>query len=229
MAGNLPFVPILADHDAIIAVVVALITVVGWIANLISNKNQKAPPAANRPRPPARPRDERLQQEINIFMQDSGKPGSRTTTAARPAAAKPRQVASGPQAKSRPVVAAPVKKPPRRPRPGEEIANRQAPVTDKLGSGVKQHLSQHMTERVEHDAQQRLGSRVAETVEQDLGPATTSGSRSNRPMPAPPPAALPGLAAGYADLLRNPATLRQAIILNLILAPPVALRRTSRK
>ena len=101
MADHLPFAPVLADHDAVIAVIVALITVVGWIANLISNKNQKTPPAANRPRPPARPRDERLQKEINIFMEETGKPGSRSNTGTRPPVAKPKQSADDMPTRSR--------------------------------------------------------------------------------------------------------------------------------
>ncbi len=67
-----PLAPILADGDAIIGAIIFLITVVGWVANLVSNKNQKGPPVANRPRPPQRPRDEKLQQEINIFIEDAG-------------------------------------------------------------------------------------------------------------------------------------------------------------
>ncbi len=229
MPGALSIVPVLADNnEAAIAIVVALISIVSWIVNLVSNKNNKVPPAANRPRPPVRPRDERLQQEINIFIMDAGKSGSKTNSPARPAAPKAKQVASGSAGKSRPTVAAPPKKQPRRSRPGEDIAKRQAPVTETLGAAVKQHLSQRMTERVEQETQQRLGSRVADTVEQDLGPTTPSGSRSSRPMPAPPPELPPGRAAGFADLLRNPATLKQAIILNLILSPPVALKRTPR-
>src|SRR5882672_8092788 len=72
MSDSLTMVPVLADAEGIGAVILAVITVIGWIASLVSNKNQKGPPVANRPRPPVRPRDDRLQQEINIFLEETG-------------------------------------------------------------------------------------------------------------------------------------------------------------
>src|SRR5262245_48899981 len=115
-------IPLLADGEGITAVITILIVVIGWIANLVSNKNQKGPPVANRPRPPARPRDERLQQEISIFIEDAGGQKSRKPPA-RPAAQAPKPKRSAAPLSSKPV---------RRPRPGEELATRQAPVTESL-------------------------------------------------------------------------------------------------
>jgi hypothetical protein len=227
MPNLLPLAPLFAaETDAVIAIIVALITIVGWIANLISNKNQKGPPVANRPRPPVRPRDDRLQQEINIFIEEAGAqrprpaPSRPVIGASRPVAGGQRTPVSG---KTRPP-APPAKKSARRPRPGDEIATRHAPVSETLGTGVKQHLSQHMTERVTQEVQQRLASRVDEKVEQDLGPAATAGlsARSTLPPSSAPPA---DRAARFAGLLRNPATVQQAIVASLILATPVARRR----
>jgi hypothetical protein len=230
MPNLLPLAPLFAaETDAVIAIIVALITIVGWIANLISNKNQKGPPVANRPRPPARPRDDRLQQEINIFIEEAGAQRPRPAPS-RPVIGASRPVAGGQRTpgtgKTRPPAAAPAKKSARRPRPGDEIATRHAPVSETLGTGVKQHLSQHMTERVTQEVQQRLASRVDEKVEQDLGPAATAGlsARSTPASPAPPA----DRAARFAGLLRNPATVQQAIVASLILAPPVARRRSGR-
>src|SRR5579864_2467657 len=97
--------PILADVDAVIGVIIFLITVVGWVANLVSSKNQKGPPVANRPRPPQRPRDERLQQEINIFIEDSGAQKKKTATgrpAVPPGRAVPGQPTMGQSAAGQP-------------------------------------------------------------------------------------------------------------------------------
>src|SRR5262245_51641552 len=170
MVPVVPVIPLLADGEGITAVITILIVVVGWIANLVSNKNQKGPPVANRPRPPVRPRDDRLQQEINIFIEEAGpqraRPAPRTVIpATRPVPGGQRAAA---QSKARPPAPS---KPARRPRPGDEIASRHAPISESLGAGVKQHLSQQMTERVAQEAQQRLQSRVEQKVEQDLGPA----------------------------------------------------------
>jgi hypothetical protein len=236
MPGLMPLAPVLADADGIIALIIGLITVVGWIANLVSNKNQKGPPVANRPRPPVRPRDDRLQQEINIFMEEAGsqrgKPAQPGPNQGRPAAPAGRAVGGVPrnlpQAKSRPPVAAPAKKPVRRPRPGADMATRQAPVTESLGAGVKQHLNQYMSEKVSQEVQQRLAPRVEEKMDRDLGTPVTTGA-SARGMPAPPPAIPPARAVRFGEMLRNPATVQQAIIMNLILSPPPGLARSSRR
>jgi len=223
MPLNIPFVPILADAEAVIAVIVILVTIIGWVANLVSNKNQKGPPVANRPRPPARPRDDRLQEEISIFIQDAGgarsRQGSRGGAAARQGQAPRTPPSKRPQAP-------PPKKPARRPRPGEEIATRQAPITETLGTSVKQHVSQAMTERVSQEVQQRLAPRVEEKVAEDLGTPVTTGART---VAAPGPAAPAFRPERFAELLRNRSGVQQAIVMNLILSPPVYRSRGSRR
>src|SRR5437879_11478336 len=110
--------PVLADADTVIATVVAVITIVGWIINLVSNKNQKGPPVANRPRPPARPRDERLQEEISIFIEDAG--GQRSRQGSRGVSTARQNPASRNPPAKRPAGATPTK-PARRTRAGEEM------------------------------------------------------------------------------------------------------------
>jgi hypothetical protein len=224
MPLNIPFVPILADAEAVIAVIVILVTIIGWVANLVSNKNQKGPPVANRPRPPARPRDERLQEEISIFIEDAGRQRSRQGS--RPGAAARQTPASRNPPAKRPA-AVPPKKPARRPRPGEELATRHAPVTETLGTAVKQHLSQSMSERVSQEVQQRLAPRVEEKVAEDLGPPVTTGAA--RAASSPGPALPPVRPERFADLLRNRSGMQQAIVMNLILSPPAYRTRASRR
>ena len=225
MPLNIPFVPILADAEAVIAVIVILVTIIGWVANLVSNKNQKGPPVANRPRPPARPRDDRLQEEISIFIEDAG--GQRSRQGSRGGAAARQTPASRTPPGKRPPPAPPPKKPARRPRPGEEIATRHAPVTETLGTGVKQHVSQAMTERVSQEVQQRLAPRVEEKVAEDLGTPVTTGAA--RPAPAAGPGVLAVRPERFAELLRNRSGVQQAIVMNLILSPPVYRTRASRR
>lgn len=227
MPGVVPCVPVLADAEGITAAIVMLVTIIGWIANLVSNKNQKGPPVANRPRAPVRPRDERLQQEISIFMEQAGQKPSKPVPArpavppARPSGAGARQ----PPTRTKPP--APVKRPARQPRPGGEIASRQAPVTESLGTGVRRHLSQHLSERVAHDVQQRLVPRVEEKVATDPG-APTGGPAPRALLPqAAAPATVPGRAERLAEMLRSPANVQQAIVLNLILSKPPARTRSS--
>jgi hypothetical protein len=234
--------PILADTDMIVGVIIFLITVVGWVANLVSNKNQKGPPVANRPRPPQRPRDERLQQEINIFIEDSAgrkSAGGKTGASGRPAVAAGRSAAGlpagypqgrgqGPGQEKRKPASVPRGQPARKPRPGETMASRPAPLTESLGAGVKQSLSQHMTNRVSQEVQQRLAPRVEEKVTADLGPTMTGGAPL-RAAALSPAVATTVRADRFAEMLRNPANVRQAIVLNLILSPPPARAHTPRR
>jgi len=223
--------PVLADAEGIGAVILAVITVIGWIASLVSNKNQKGPPVANRPRPPVRPRDDRLQQEINIFLEETGvkrpkppagRPGNVPQRAAPTAARTPG--AAGPATKGR-QPAPPPRKGARRARPGEDIAARTAPVSDSLGTGVKQSLSQHMTERVAQEVQQRMAPRVEEKVAVDLGPAVAASASAGA---TPGANQQPVQAARIAEMLRNRASVQQAFALNLILSPPPGLSRAAK-
>ncbi|HEY3964283.1 MAG TPA: hypothetical protein VGM05_06975 [Planctomycetaceae bacterium] len=213
-------IPVLAvKEDAIVAVVVFVITVIGWIMKLAGNKAQKGPPVANRPRPPVRPRDDKLQQEISIFMEDNaGRRNTGVPSRPSPAASRP-QPQNSAQAKRRSSVGAAPTSKKKKSRPGEEIASRQAPVAQNLGTAVKQSLSQHMTDRVNQDAQQRLAPRAEEQVGLDLGNSVTGGSA--RPSLATPPRPVESPRADrFAELLRSPDGVQQAIVLNLILSPP---------
>ncbi|MBI3866702.1 MAG: hypothetical protein HY290_32880 [Planctomycetia bacterium] len=219
------FIPVLAGkEDAIAAVVVFVITVVSWIAKLSSNRAQKGPPVASRPRPPARPRDDKLQKEISIFVDETASRRGRGAAPARPAAS---QQQSSAQAKRKPqgVAAQQAKK---KIRPGEQMASRQSPVSETLGTGVKQHLSQHMNERVTQEVQQRMAPRVEEQVAADLGATVTGGSAR----PAVAPLSRSGTAPRaerFAELLRSPAGVQQAIVLNLILSPPPGRSKPQRR
>lgn len=233
MPGFPPLVPVLAADDMIVGGIIFLLTVIGWVANLISSKNQKGPPIANRPRPPVRPRDDKLQQEINIFVEDAGAQ-RRKGAAGRQGVPAGRAAGGQPAGRGQPAVAGQPgrktagAKPPRKLRPGETLASRPAPVTETLGAGVKQSLSQHMVDRVSQEVQQRLAPRVDERVAADLGPTMSSGASMRAPaLPAPVSATV--RADRFGELLRNPANVRQAIVLNLILSAPPALAGKSRR
>src|SRR5262245_32610537 len=157
MVPDCPLTPLLADVEKILGAVVVIFWIVGWLIKLVATQNQKNPPVANRPRPPARPRDERLQEEIDIFIQEVSPqrtpPRRPAPQSARPAPPPARP--TPPTARRKPIVATPAPpappKPPRRVRPGEEIATRAAPVTQDLGTGVKQHLTQYMADKVSQE------------------------------------------------------------------------------
>jgi hypothetical protein len=224
MLANLQFTPLLAaDFDTIGGVITFVVVVIGWIVRLVATNNQARPPAGNRPRPPARPRDERLQQEINVFIEEVGQQ-KRGAAGARPgnaAATRSHQSKKGTAAN------APAAKQQRRKRPGQDVATRQAPVTESLGTGVKKHLTQYMTDKVSQEVQKRMAPRVDQEVAADLGTTATFSPETRAAQAPPAPAA--SRASRFAELLRSPAGVQQAIVLNLILSPPVSRSHTPRR
>jgi hypothetical protein len=209
-----PSAPLLAfDIETAIPIVLFIGWLITWIVKMASGQGQKGPPVANRPRAPARPRDDKLQQEIDIFIQEIG--GKKPARQPGPSAAGPKPApkaapkagpAASPVRRGPPPPAAPATtqppKPTRRVKPGAEIASRQAPVTAGLGTHVRQHLKDYMADK------------VSVQVAEDLGASQ-------------PAASAPAAEPKFVELLRSPATQRQAMIVNLNLAPPPA--RTARR
>ncbi len=104
-------------------------------------------------------------------------------------------------------------------RPGAEIAARKAPGSEDLGTQVQAHLNEYldssrMSQRVKAD----LGSSVERGVREHLGKTETRGTEEKETPAAPTDAPIQ-------SLLRNPAGVRSAILLNEILQRPKCLRR----
>jgi hypothetical protein len=123
--------------------------------------------------------------------------------------------------RTQPEVPKSVAPPPQTPptRPGAEIAARKAPVSQDLGTQVRAHSSEYldssrMSQRVKAD----LGSSVERAVHEHLGKTETRGLEDKETPAAA--TSVPILA-----LLRNPAGVRAAILVNEILQRPKCLRR----
>jgi hypothetical protein len=208
--------------DAIAAVVIVIITIVGWIVKLANAEKPRLPPVSNRPRPQPKPRDARVAQEINVFLEDNT--GARNRPA-RPSPPPRPQPASNQASRRQQQQTASKGK--RKARPGEDLSKRQAPVAENLGGGVSQHLRQHMVERIEKGAEQRVTPRTEERVTADLGAAlATADSPTAALLPSPQSGKSP--AERFAELLRNPAGMQQAVVMNLILSRPPGLNRSQR-
>jgi hypothetical protein len=186
----------------------------------------------------ARPRDNQFRNEIEVFLEEVGRrrspndpqrgatgrgtasagpPTTRPTMRPQPAKPAPRPSASANPAKAEPPKAAPQAGPPR---PGAEIASRKAPVSDDLGAQIRAHLSQYLeSSRLSERAQTDLGNAVELAVREHLGATVTRGATGADPVVATAQS-VPLLA-----LLRNPAGLRTAILVNEILERPKCLRR----
>jgi cell division protein FtsN len=213
--------PILAaDASTYITLIFVILGFLGWIMNLTSNKN--APPPA-RPRQPdagGRPpnRDERIQSEIDIFLQEvGGRKPKRPEPARERAVEQPAPPARRPVAR-RPVAEAPRTADPPRLEPPARPAHRVG--SGELGTGVREHLARQIElDRAELATKQPL-STVAERISQHhLG---SLGQKEAAPAATVPEVAAATLQAALPlhRLLRDPNGLRNAVLISEILGPP---------
>ncbi len=207
----------------VIYAVIIIIGFLSWLMQTITGQNKRAG-AGGRPRQPPRPRDGRLQSEIDVFLQEvSGKkpqPDEVEIEIVPEPERRPRRVVKQKRPK-RPQQARRSEKQREKPRsrPGSKIAQRKGPGSEHFGEEVSDHAEQ-LGGDVRSHVQQHMGDRVGESVETHLG--------SRRPAPEVVDLHLPGTSLALAQemitLLRDPAGVRQAIILNEILSPPKGLR-----
>jgi hypothetical protein len=222
--------PLLAfDENTIVGMVVAVIWVLVWLVKLVTGQNARDTPAAPRPRPAARPRDEKLQDEIDVFLEEVG--GKRKNQGTRPAARPPApaKAAAGKKPAQRPPANKAAPPLARRVRPGQEISTRHIEdPAKKVGDRVQQHLQRHMAERVTRETATHLPHQVDRSVVEHLGATTAAGpSAAAAAQPAgPADATAVPRGAKLAELFRNPATVRQAMVVSLILSPPPGRKRS---
>lgn len=226
------------DPGAIIAIIFGLISFIGWIVNQV-NSAQKAPPP---PRKRA-PRDRSIQDEIDKFLSERETPPAaeqrnRETPIPRKAPEprpQPPRKAPAPAQTTRPLQQQKPKpkgngnggnRPqPKSPQPGRTVAD--APATSPstvpsrggiLGTQVAQHLAETMAPRIGQAVQQDLPHAVQQSVDKHMGKTRTLSGR-------PGIEAGKGSAALIVAMLKKPETVRAAIILNEVLAPPPSMRR----
>lgn len=224
--------PILAAGGTAISILFLVIAFVSWLWNVF-NGNQNGPGAGRRaqPLPGGKKIETDLQAEINRFLknvmgqnqaeeeglevlvvdEESKKPRVQKKQRSKVEGTKRKSAATQPKSGG--------SEGPGDVRPGGRIAQRKEPGSSGLGSGVRQHLAEHMQEgRVLQEAQNHFAHGVAEKVQQDLGTftglippvgaATVTTSRQT------------ATALGVAKLMRDPVSLKEAFVLNLILNRP---------
>jgi hypothetical protein len=233
LASPVPLPPLLAvDLDTIIFLLAGLFGVISWLYKVLTGQANQQPPVGNRQRPPVKPRDPQLQKEIDIFLEDVGQARKPMQPPARPGAARGPMAGGGPRP-ARPAKALPQRgagKPDvaagtrrqqpapqestkaRRVRPGQEVAQRQAPGSHNLGEGMQRHVQQYMAEKISAEVKQHIANRVEQSVAEHLGSAPPIALAGATP-------ALQAPAARIAQLMRNPESMRQAMIVNMVLAP----------
>lgn len=232
--------PVFGLVQELIALVFVLVSVIGWIIRQVQGNNQQMPPPVQRP---GRRRDERVNDEIDSFLQqinrnpDQPKPAEQPRPANRPkppgnrnqAAASQRPAARPPQQQPAPAQSRRVR---------EENAERSLAASAGLGGSLTQHVREHMAERVAKEAQRDVGQDVKESVQKHMGPMVRTSQGSTNParvtteelfaVKGPGPS-MDGCCTGpraenLKKMLRNPESIRQAIIIQEILNRPKCLR-----
>ena len=223
----LPPNPVFAvGMDTLLTVVLVVIMILGWLINFVSS--QQKPPIAGRPRPP-RPRDTRLSNEIDNFLQEvtgAGRKKPKETPLELVFDEEP-QRRSAPRVRKRPDQAGRTRQrqtpQPKRTQPDSSaVERRPARDSNRLESSIPAHLADSMENRISHHVEDHLNHDVNDSVAEHLG--SFSGGDATRSTATPSGRASPARARMIVGLLRDPAGIRQAIVINEVLSRPKALR-----
>lgn len=249
----LAFIPANGAVETAITIAVAVIAFIGWLVQLAGQKAKppapmnrpqpmgRRPPVAaplNRPQQPVRPRDERLQSEIDAFLREVATGRKATPEVVEEDAieiiedepAPVRRVAPPAPAST---VTAPVSAPTgqvsdwdreqqrRRERLLSTLNERHLEATP-LGADLRKHVEQYMHESLQLRKEK-------EQVERRLAEAHAE-IRAMRAQTAASPAAAPVAGAGrpgIAGLLKNRRSVKDAVVINEVLGQPKAFTRRS--
>lgn len=232
--------PVFGLVQELIALVFVLVSVIGWIIRQVQGNQQQMPPPVQRP---GRRRDERVNDEIDNFLQqinrnpDQQKPAEQARPANRPKPPGNRnQGAASQRPTAKPQQQQPAPAQSRRVR--EENAERPLAASTGLGSTLAQHVRETMGERVVKEAQRDVGQDVKDSVQKHMGTMARTVQGSSSParvsteelfaVQGPGPS-MDGCCTGpraesLKKMLRNPESIRQAVIIQEILNRPKCLR-----
>jgi len=221
-----PLIPLAAGGE-IVGVIIGVITVVSWIFNIISqhNQQQQQRQAANAQRARTAQGNagaSNTRREVEDFV-------ARQRIEKKRKRSQERSESPRPQGKS--PAGRPVAPPPlpggddsvRRP-VGGSIASRHVHTSD-LGAGVRQSVREHLVDHALSQTVSRdMQPQVSSSVQSHLGSFTAERQSPHGSAPADSsPAGSATSAQSVVRLFRNPATLRQSMMVNLILSKPVSL------
>ena len=221
------------DLGGVFGLLLAVISIGAAIINAIGGKKEPPRKGAG-----GRPKDQKVRQEINEFLEQQG-----ANRRNRPVEVGPDDIELVEEAPRR--RASPVVKPTKTPRLPQKTAAQPRPkapqalppaprasalptqVTKRgerplgstdLGGGLREHVQSAMAERVAAQAQRdlpHLSSRVDEMVKADLGVFSVSGKADT----------VRSGSLSLIQMLQNPKTARQAVLMSEIMGLPKALRK----
>lgn len=243
----LAFVPADGALDVAITIAVAIIAIIGWIVKLVGQFKPAQPPRApmNRPQPvgnrpvpaPApRPRDERLQSEIDAFLRDvaGGRKASQPAEIEEDAIEvieddepqPTRRVAPAASGGQNPTLTGQMsdwdrEQQQRRERLVSTLSERHLESTP-LGADLRRHVESYMNESLQlRKEKEQVERRLAETraeLQAMRAQAAAGGA-------AAPVAGGPGGGSRFAALLKNRRSVKDAVVINEVLGRPKALTR----
>ncbi len=225
-----------AGIQELIALVFVLVSVIGWVIRQVQGNNQQMPPPVQRP---GKRREERVNDEIDNFLQQAkrNQEPNKPPEVARP------QVANRPKPPGNrgPAPQRQAAKPPQpAPAPVQESRrirdeNPARPAGSNLGASLNQHVREHMAERIVKEAQRDVGQDIKDSVQKHMGSVSRPAYGSTNPtrvtteeLFAANAAPAVGTCCVRAEklkmLLRNPESIRQAIIIQEVMNRPKCLR-----
>lgn len=222
-----PFYPPLAACEMAF-VAMAAVAFVSWVLKQIAAANQPPRPKPGGPRP-VRPRNERVQQEIDQFIQEAT--GRRPERKDVLAADDIEVVEQGPARRPAPRRQAPAaRRPEGRPAPGRAAARRPQPASAPSATARPLAASNPAApaprpagDRMGAQVQRDLPHAVDQAVASHLG--AFSGQLTGVPQEPTAPRGADSLAASMLAELQTPAGVQKAIIMQEVLQRPLALRR----
>lgn len=258
------FIPANGAIDAAITIAVLVIAFIGWLVQIAGQAKTPQGGPANRPRPAGqrprpqvanrprqRPRDERLQSEIDAFLRDVSagrKPVAQedeieieviaddeTEERTRRRVAQPPSTASPSRGPIPPIVA------------GSEVSGRLSDwdrehgrrretlvsslserhlEASPLGAELKKHVEQSMAETLQLRQEKEQIERNLAEARAELNAIRTRGAAAGTPTGGKgPPAAK---ASRFAELLKDASTVKDAIVIGEVLGRPGGAARRSR-
>lgn len=227
MSLLLPIPVLAADFGTLLSIVFVVIAFLSWVSNLLSNSsNPPARPAENprpaRPAQPAqvaRPRDDRLQDEIDIFLREVGGKKAEKTADVEAVEivefedAVPPRTDYDPDAKRLPRT---------RKAHVSTIAGRSLAGPEEVGGGIKARIAEHKQDRL--GVNLPLGHGIEASVNEHLGHFTGQSLTSSVESSVAETNVGSPITQRVITLLNDPEGVRQAILVSEILAPPLARR-----
>lgn len=219
----------------LLALVFVLVSVISYIIRTVQGNNQRMPPPVQRP---GRRRDERVNDEIENFLQNVSRSSESKRESPRAEESRPkppgnRQSAPTSQRASAKSSSASNQSGNRRP---SDVAPRPVSASSELGGGLKQHLREQMAERVVKNAQRDVGQSVSDSVQRHLGtsgrapaggnvaPLSASDAFDQSSTAQSETCCKTDRAEALKKMLRSPDSMRQAIIIQEVLNRPKCLR-----